>query len=363
MSDDSWETSLMVVDDSLTNLKCAKTALSSLGNVYTVPSAEKMFALLKTVKPSLILLDVNMPGMNGLEAIKLLKADLDLKDVPVIFLTSNAGSLAEIEGLSLGAVDYITKPFEEVILKKRVEIQLTLLSQREALKKKSQELVDFNANLQKMVAKEMEKVMMLQGTVMETVVDLVEGRDDITGGHISRTRRWLSIMLNGLVDSGLYAEEVNTWDTELFLQSSRLHDLGKIGISDSILKKPGALDNAEFEAMKKHTTIGAEIIDKICQNLPPDNYHFLNHAKTLAISHHEKWNGKGYPFGLAGLNIPLQGRLMAITDVYDALISKRPYKAALTHEQAVEIIISEAGGHFDPELVNVFKRICDDFIK
>ncbi|MDR1870674.1 MAG: response regulator [Deltaproteobacteria bacterium] len=351
----------MVVDDSITNLKCAKTALATIGEIFTVPSAQRMFDLLSKITPAIILLDINMPEINGVEAIKILKSSPHYADIPVIFLTSINNKGSELEGLCLGAVDYITKPFEPLLLLKRVEIHLTIIKQRLKMEEQGKKLKNFNENLQKMVAEETEKVSKLQVSVLETVVDLVESRDDITGGHISRTMNWLKYLFSGLIETGAYADEIEDWDVDLVLQSSRLHDVGKISISDAILKKKGKLTEAEFEEMKTHTTIGASIIDRICDSLPKDNHQFMNQAKILALTHHEKWDGTGYPYGLAGEEIPLQGRLMAIADVYDALISERPYKSALSHEMAERIIIAGAGAHFDPRLVAAFQKVSWKF--
>ena len=348
---------IMVVDDAVTNLRKAKDALVSMGDVFTVPSADRMFELLPAVKPALILLDINMPGMSGMEALKILKNTDGYENIPVIFLTSNDDPDSEMDGLSRGAVDYITKPFDPQLLRKRVEIHLTLVSQRLKLEEQSRQLINFNENLQKMVQEETAKVSALQGAILDTVVDLVEGRDDITGGHIGRTMRWLGLLLEGVVEEGLYKESRAGWDVKLILQSSRLHDVGKIGISDNILQKPGRLTAEEFEIIKRHTTLGAQIIDKISASLPKEDHLFLNHARVLALTHHERWDGDGYPVGLSGENIPLEGRLMAISDVYDALISVRPYKEAFSHEQAVGIIINSRGRHFDPALVDIFSRV------
>jgi putative two-component system response regulator len=347
----------MVVDDAVTNLKKAKEALFSMGDVYTVPSADRMFELLPQVRPSLILLDINMPGMSGMDALEILKADKEYESIPVIFLTSNDDPDSEVDGLSRGAVDYITKPFDPQLLRKRVQIHLTLVSQRVKLEEQSRQLLNFNENLRKMVLEETAKVSALQGAILDAVVDLVEGRDDITGGHISRTMRWLELLLEGVVQQGLYKESQAGWDLKLILQSSRLHDVGKIGISDNILKKSGRLTPDEFEDIKRHTTIGAQIIDKISLSLPKEDHLFLNHARVLALTHHERWDGGGYPAGLSGERIPLEGRLMAISDVYDALISVRPYKEAFTHEQAVSVILNSRGRHFDPLLVDVFESV------
>ncbi|MDR2141337.1 MAG: response regulator [Deltaproteobacteria bacterium] len=352
---------IIIVDDSLTNLKFVKTAMSPIAEVYAVTSAKKMFDLMEKVKPTLILLDITMPEINGLDAIKILKSSPFYSDIPVIFLTSVNSKGAELEGLCLGAVDYITKPFEPLLLLKRVETHLTLQAQKRAMERQSLELQNFNVNLVKMVAEEAEKVSKMQFSVLETVVDLVESRDDITGGHISRTMKWLGFLLDGLEESGIYAELTRDWNKKMILHSSRLHDVGKISISDAILKKPSKLTGEEFEDMKRHTTIGASIIDRIRDTLPSDNHEFMNQARILAVTHHEKWDGSGYPHGLVGSNIPLQGRVMAIADVYDALISKRPYKNPLPHEMAESIIIEGAGSHFDPYIVEVFKLVSWKF--
>jgi putative two-component system response regulator len=348
---------IIVVDDAVTNLKFAKITLNNIGNIYTTISAKKMFELLDSITPHLILLDINMPEMNGLEAIKILKSSPKTQDIPVIFLTSKTDLGTELEGLSLGAVDYITKPFEPLLLRSRVEIHLTLRNQRLALENQSQQLKNFNENLQQMVQEETQKVTRLQGAIFHTVVDLVESRDDITGGHIGRTLGFFKLMLEGINETGLYKDEIKDWDCDVVLNSSMLHDVGKIHVSDAILKKPGPLTAAEFEEMKLHTIWGANILDKISSTLQENDADFIHHAKTLALTHHEKWDGSGYPQRLSGKEIPLEGRIMAIADVFDALISKRPYKEPFTHDKAVKIIIDGSGSHFDPVLVEIFRLI------
>jgi len=190
------------------------------------------------------------------------------------------------------------------------------------------------------------------------MAELVEGRDTTTGNHIERTQECLRILLSAMLESGVYRNESENWDVELLLQSSQLHDVGKIAIQDSILKKPGKLTKKEFDEMKKHVVYGIEFIEKLEED--EDDGLFLQYAKTFAAYHHEKWDGSGYPHNLAGKDIPLLGRLMAIVDVYEALTSKRPYKAAFDHETAVRIIQEGSGSHFDPELVKVFDRCADD---
>ena len=363
---DSERVMVMIVDDNIANLKIAKNALAEYYEVFTVPSAAKMFDLLERNKPKLILLDIDMPEMDGYEAIKLLKANPATSDIPVIFLTSMNAPENELEGLSLGAVDYISKPFMPQLLRKRTELHLTVESQKLRLEEQAkkleiqkEELKHFNENLQRMVEEKSRKVVMLKNAVLRTMADMVESRDDTTGGHTERTQYGLKMLIDGLKDFGLYRDQMEGWDIELMLQSSQLHDVGKIAIADNILNKPARLTDEEFEEMKKHAALGVRIIERIEAEMPDDD--FLKYAKIFAGTHQEKWNGSGYPNGLAGENIPLPGRLMAIADVYDALVSDRPYKKALPHEEAVRIILEERGTHFDPVLVDVFEQVSDQF--
>jgi putative two-component system response regulator len=343
MSDDRKK--VLIVDDSPVNLKMAKNALISVFDVFTVPSVEKMRLILKNVLPDLILLDVLMPEIGGYDAIRSLKADEKTQDIPVIFLTSKTDAISELEGLSLGAVDYIVKPFTPQLLLKRVKIHMLIESQKKELKY-------INANLEKLVTAKTSAIMELQDAILLTVSELVECRDDVTGGHISRTAQSLRVMTEEMMRLGIYRDELQSWDIELFLQSSQLHDVGKISIRDNILLKPAKLTGEEFEEMKKHAEFGEKIIDSI-QRITSENA-FLTHAKIMAGTHHEKWDGSGYPHNLAGEDIPLQGRLMAVADVYDALISERPYKKAFSAEQATQIIHESFGSHFDPALEEAF---------
>jgi putative two-component system response regulator len=350
---------IILVDDNAANLLAGKHVLMNKYNVFTAPSAEKMFRILEHNKPALILLDVDMPEMNGYEAIKILKAKDETKDIPVFFLTGKSDSNDELKGLSLGAIDYITKPFLPPLLLKRIEVHLLVEAQKHTLKAQQRELKNFNDNLQRMVEEKTQTVMELQNAILKTMADLVEFRDDITGGHIERTQRGVGILLTALQNQDLYREQTAEWDIGLLLQSSQLHDVGKIAISDRILQKPGPLSSEEFEEMKKHTTFGVKVIEKIEASTSAND--FLKYAKIFAGTHHEKWDGSGYPFGLAGTDIPLLGRIMAIADVYDALISQRSYKKAFTHEEAVQIIGNEKGSHFDPSLVVLFFQVADQF--
>jgi putative two-component system response regulator len=350
----------MVVDDVASNLRLAKAALSDAGDVFTVTSPEQMFELLGTARPHLILLDINMPGTDGFAALKALKADPLTADTPVIFLTGRKDVASEAMGLRLGAVDYISKPFEPELLKARVGIHLTIRNQRLKLEAQSRDLARFSRNLKDMVAAETSKVLRLQGAVFGMVVDLVESRSAV-GGGAGRTVRRMRLLLDGMRETGTYRGEIRDWDRDAVVHSSVLHDVGKISVSDAILAKPGKLDRGEFEEMKRHTTFGSAVLDRISAALPEQDSQFIRHARHFAASHHERWDGSGYPEGLSAEGIPLQGRMMAICDVYDALVSKRPYKEAIPPDKATGIILRDSGAHFDPALVEVFSRVRHRF--
>jgi putative two-component system response regulator len=344
---------IVMVDDNITSLTLGKNIMAEMYDIFTSPTGKKLFLLLEKIDPDLILLDIEMPEMNGYEVMKLLKAHQKTADIPVIFLTAKNDTSSELEGLSLGAVDYISKPFSPPLFLKRIELHLLVESQRRAL-------VNYNDNLREMVRAKTKSVLDLQTAVLRTVANLVEHRDENTGGHVDRTKGYLAILLDALLERKLYTDEVQSWDRDFFLQSSQLHDLGKISIKDSILLKPAKLTEEEFTEIKKHAEFGIKIIEEIQKELPEES-DFLEYAKILAGTHHEKWNGSGYPYGLKEHNIPLPGRLMAIADVYDALISIRPYKQPLSHEEAVKIITDGKGSQFEPDLIDLFLLVADKF--
>ncbi|MDR3091328.1 MAG: response regulator [Clostridiales bacterium] len=343
---------IMLVDDNITNLSVGKNVLSDKYEVFTIPSGEKLLKILGKITPDLILLDIDMPDMNGYDIIKILKENKDTVSIPVIFLTGQSDTESELEGLSRGAIDYIIKPFSPPLLLKRLEAHLLIEEQKRELK-------NFNDNLQNMVDAKTKTVYELQSAVLETVAELVESRDDITGGHISRTQSYLYELIHGMICEKVYIDDMKHWDVDRVIQSAQLHDVGKIYISDLVLNKPGKLTDEEFEIMKSHAAKGVEAIEKIEMNTTEKE--FLRHAKLFAGTHHEKWNGTGYPYKLKEFDIPLQGRAMAVADVYDALVSERPYKKGFPHEKAVDIIVEGRGSHFDPLIVDVFVKVADKF--
>ena len=343
---------IFLVDDDITNLAIGNNTLSEIYDVFTLNSCARLMKMLEKRIPDLILLDVEMPEMNGYETIKLIKSNDNSRNIPVIFLTAQSNAESELRGLSLGAIDYIIKPFSPPLLLKRIEVHLLLESQK-------QELVNFNKNLQEMVDARTKTVVELKNSYLKTMAELVECRDYTTGGHIERTQSYLSILLEALQKNDSFSKEIANWDMDLIVHSAQLHDIGKISTKDSILQKPGRLTDAEFEEIKMHVPAGERVIERIKKNSVEQA--FLEQARILVATHHEKWDGTGYPRGLKGEEIPLQGRLMAIADVYDALASNRPYRKALTHEEAVSIITGDRGKHFDPVLVDLFITVSDKF--
>jgi len=345
---------IVMVDDDITNLNVARNNLAGRYGIVTVPSGEKLFKLLGNISPSLILLDVEMQDMNGYQVIKKLKEDKQTADIPVIFLTARIDPKSEIEGLDLGAVDYITKPFSRELLIKRIDLHILI-------EKQKQELLQYSHSLESEVDKKTKTVLELQNAIIKIIAELVECRDNITGGHIERTQHYIRLLVDFLLEQDIYTNEISAWDIDLFVMSSQLHDVGKITVRDGILLKPGKLTEEEFNEMKNHTVSGVDIIRRIEENTTESE--FLAYAAAFAGSHHEQWNGSGYPYGLSGSNIPLQGRLMALADVYDALTNDRPYKKAFSHEKAVGIIRESRGTHFDPLIADVFLKHEKDFKK
>ena len=340
---------LMVVDDNVVNLQVVRKALSDTYNIIPVTSGEMALNLMKKKGcPSLILLDIDMPDMDGFETIRRIKSNEATRNIPVIFLTAIDDSGSELEGLQLGAVDYITKPFSIPLLIQRVTLHLALIEQK-------RELQNYNDNLTEMVKEKTKTIEELQRVTVHALSDLIECRDGLTGGHVARTQEYLKVLTEGLIQSCDYHDEMKDINLEIWVQSAQLHDIGKVGIPDYILTKPERLTKEEFEIIKTHPAVGEKALKGAMEMTSANE--FLSHAATIAISHHEKWDGSGYPYGLKGEGIPLIGRLMAIADVYDALVTERPYKKAFSHETAVNIIVEESGKHFDPTLVKIFK-IC-----
>ncbi|QIZ75429.1 HD-GYP domain-containing protein [Ferrimonas lipolytica] len=349
----SPKATILTVDDTLTNIEVVKGVLAQDYLVQAALSGEMALKIIGKRKPDLILLDVMMPEMDGYEVCRRLKEDKTTRDIPVIFLTAKSQEEDETKGLAMGAVDYITKPISPPILKERVKNHLLLKESREFLEKQ-------NEILEVRVKERTKQLAELQDVAMVAMGALAESRDPETGNHIRRTQRYVEILAIEMAKLEKFQDILTPEIITALYKSAPLHDIGKVGVEDKILLKPGKLTDEEFELMKLHTVYGRDAIVAAESSMDSaDN--FLTFAKEIAYSHQEKWDGSGYPEGLAGEDIPLSARLMAVADVYDALICKRVYKPAFTHENAVQMIIDGRGSHFDPDIVDCFVGIAERF--
>lgn len=347
---------ILAVDDTPENLRLVSALLKERYKVRVATSGAQALQLLQQGPlPDLILLDVMMPQMDGYTVCQRLKADAASRDIPVIFLTALSEVADEKRGFDLGAADYITKPISPPILQARVETQLQMKQARDFLR-------DQNAFLEQEVQRRTREVQRIQDVTIMAMASLAETRDNETGNHILRTQRYVKALALALQHDPRYRAQLPDPLIELLYKSAPLHDIGKVGIPDHILLKPGKLTDEEFAIMKTHTTLGKEAIER-AESLLADSDDFLRLAREIAYSHQEKWDGSGYPQGLRGEAIPLSARLMAIADVYDALISKRVYKPAFSHEEAVRLIREGRGSHFDPVLTDAFIAISQDFAR
>lgn len=304
-------------------------------------------------RPDLVLLDVEMPGIDGYEVCRILKDDPSTREIPVIFLSARRDVVDVTRGLDLGAADYVAKPIIAPILRARVRTQLRLVESRLRLEDQNRLLERLVAERTAELTRQTDNVLRTQETTIFALGSLAETRDNETGNHIRRTQGYVKALCDGLRGAPGWRGRDDAARFDLVWKSAPLHDIGKVGIPDAILLKPGKLTDDEFEQMKQHTILGRKAL-----GLSPDQVRsgqsFLAVASQIACYHHEKWNGRGYPEGLAGDAIPLPARLMAVADVYDALVSVRVYKAAMSHEDAVTIIRGDRGLQFDPDVVDCF---------
>ncbi len=351
--DKTTKFTVMVVDDVPDNITLFSELLKEEYNVRIALNGQRALRLIQEEQPDIILLDVMMPVMDGYETCRRLKADESLRDIPVIFLTAKNEPRDENMGLNLGAVDYITKPVNPQIFLSRIKAHLSTKLASDILKDRNQYLEDE-------VAKRTKDISALQEITIMAMSSLAEIRDNETGNHLQRTKLFARELCHCLARDSKYADQLDEKTMQNLVNAVPLHDIGKVGIPDAILLKPGKLTFEEFEIMKTHTTLGKEAIEKAERmvNCPDD---FLRIPKEITYSHHEKWNGSGYPNGLSGEEIPLSARIVALVDVYDALTSKRVYKPAFPHEQAIEMIVGDAGKHFDEELVKAFLKLTEVF--
>jgi putative two-component system response regulator len=353
LSEDSSAT-ILIVDDTIENLAVLDALLRPHYQVLVSTSGERALRIaLGAQRPDLILLDVMMPALDGYQVFECLRAHPDTSDIPVIFVTAMDSLSAELRGLEAGAVDYIAKPISPPILLARIRLQLELKQARDRLSEQ-------NAWLETEIARRMGENELIQAVSIRALAHLAETRDPETGNHILRTQGYVRELALRLKANPIFADRLNERYIQLLARSAPLHDIGKVGIPDAILRKPGPLAPDEWKIMQTHTWLGSEAI-AMAERDAEKPVEFLSLAKEIARWHHEKWDGTGYPDGLAGEAIPLSARLMALADVFDALISPRVYKAALSFEQARATIAAGSGRHFDPGIAETFLAGFDAF--
>ena len=348
------KSTVLIVDDTADNLSLIGNVLKDHFNVKVANNGDLALKIAASnAPPDLILLDIMMPNMDGYEVCRQLKRNPGTRHIPVIFLTAKSEVDDEKMGLDLGAVDFLSKPVSPPIVMSRVRNHIDLKNYTDILRSKN----DF---LEAEVDRRTHEVMAIQDVTILAMASLAETRDSDTGNHIRRTQFYVKVLAEKLQNHPRFSYLLTDGYITTLFKSAPLHDIGKVGIPDYILIKPGRLEPHEFEIMKTHTTLGRSAIEYAERQLGT-KVEFLTTAKEIAYSHQEKWDGSGYPEGLAGDAIPLSARLMALADVYDALISRRVYKAGMSHENATAILIKEKGTHFDPDIVDAFLQCQDDF--
>lgn len=340
---------ILIVDDITSNLVILTEMIKSAGYIARpVTSAKQAMMAIEIKLPQLILLDISMPEMDGYEFCELLKKDIETRDIPIIFISAMNKKEDKIRGFKLGAVDFISKPFEieEVTLRIRNHLKLY---------KMQQELEVYNKKLHKMVSDKTKKITQEEKYFIYSMAKLSEMKEDASGSHIKNISVNCKLLAMSLQLSPKFAKEISNSFVDAIEIASSLHDIGKIQIQDNVLLKKGKLTREEMEIVKTHALIGANTLTEL-YNMNEHN-EFLKMAIAIARSHHEKWDGSGYPDALSAREIPLAARITSVIDVYDALTNKRCYKEAYSHEESVEIINKESGRSFDPDIIEVFNKI------
>lgn len=347
------DSTVLIADDIPKNVQILGQILEKEGyDVAVAQNGHQVLEVLQRISPDLILLDIMMPEMDGLETSEKLRQQENTRNIPVIFITAKGDKDDIVQGFDHGAVDYIVKPFEASEVKARVRTHLQL-------KKVKDYLANQNEILDQRVKEKTKEIQQIQKATLQSLSSLVEYRDPETGGHILRTQEYVRYLGETVLAKGVYAEELTENKLKVLIDVTPLHDIGKVSVPDHILLKPGKLNDEEYEEMKRHVVYGEQAMTKARQFY--DDGIFFQAASEVISGHHEKWDGSGYPYGKKETEIPIAGRLMAIADVYDALISRRVYKDPMPHYKAVTIIKEDRGSHFDPVLVDLFMETQEDF--
>ncbi|MEW5769017.1 MAG: HD domain-containing phosphohydrolase [Pseudomonadota bacterium] len=363
------DVNILAVDDQPDNLIILEDLLAGEYRVHTLDHGQAALDYLANGgRADLILMDVMMPGVDGFQACRQIKSNPMTRDIPVLFLTSLESAADEAHGLSLGAGDFIHKPFSPPVVLARVRNHLQLAQAKRHLQSRNEDLEQMVAERTRQILAQSEELMRhrqqliaAQGATITAFCSLAEARDNETGNHIRRTQHYVQALAKRVQGHPRFRAELSEENIHQLFKSAPLHDVGKVAIPDAILLKPGKLTPEEWTVMQRHCEFGRDAIIQAENELGEATGSFLRYAREIAYGHHEKWNGSGYPQGLIGDAIPLSARLMAVADVYDALISKRVYKPAFSHEQAMGMILEGKGSHFDPDLTDAVLAIADEF--
>jgi len=335
---------ILIVDDIEINRIILQEILQDDYRIIEAASGEEAFKILFEDKiiPTAVLLDIIMPDIDGFQVLDHIKRHEKTKNIPVLFITAADSDETESRGLKSGAADYVTKPFNHDVVRARVDNHINLARYRHSL--------------ERLVAKKAAEVTRTYEQTLEVLATIIEYRNLESGAHVRRTTLLTEVIIAKMLELEAFRPILLTENIHSLIKASALHDIGKIGISDTILLKPGKLTSEEFDVIKTHTTIGRQIIESIALDLP-DHDMYLKYAEDICHNHHERWDGKGYPYGLMGEDIPLSARIISVVDVYDALVSQRCYKGAYSHDVSLEIIMEGRGTQFDPSIVDILPDI------
>ena len=347
MNDNSGDI-ILIVDDDIINRMILREILQDDYQIYEAANGSETFKILYEDKilPTVVLLDIIMPDIDGFQVLERIKSEDETKNIPVLFITAADSDETESRGLKIGAADYVTKPFNHDVVRARVDNHINLAR--------------YQHGLEQLVIKKAAEVTKTYEQTLEVLATIIEYRNLESGAHIRRTTLLTEAIVNKMLTNEKFKDALQAVNIHSLIKASALHDIGKIGIPDSVLLKPGKLTDEEFDMMKTHTTVGSEIIDSISSTLP-DNDMYLRYADDICHFHHERWDGRGYPTGLKGEDIPLSARIISVVDVYDALVNPRCYKGAFSHDVSLGIIIEGRGTQFDPDIVDMLPDISETF--
>ncbi|MDR1109724.1 MAG: response regulator [Deltaproteobacteria bacterium] len=329
---------ILIVDDNLATLRSIGAQLGDRFEVRLAKSSRQALAMAESQRPDLVLLEIELQDLDGFQTMNLMRKRPALARVPVIFLSASRDPEMESRALAQGAVDFISKPVERRLLRNRLDLHLRLSAYQAGLEHTIRDLED---------------------VIVTSFSELVECRDEHTGGHVQRTKTYTKVLGQAILDRDVYPGQLDPRRLDLLSRAAPLHDIGKIGISDLLLMKRGKLTAEEYETVKLHTTIGADVLRSIYESTPTQTY--LRFAIAIAEGHHERFDGQGYPHGQAGLEIDLSNRIMSVVNVYDSLVTDRSYRPAFSHEKAIELVLAGRGTEFDPAIIDVFKEVCHQF--